>query len=688
LIKQENAKGDEDTIYYDIAGRDSIWTREDGNTVYSYYTSGGGKGKLSQIQSPSSYKKYSYDNYGRIIRECDSISSSEFLVFEYGYDAYGRLSSAKYPSGLEISYLYNSEGFPGQIKYGSTVIWECEDMNAFGDITGYSMNDGDFTIDKSYDNDGFVTGIKTMYGANTKQWYLYEWDDTTGNLKNRKDNIRSITENFSYDIFDRLLWSVVTGQDTLKLTYDNIGNISSKSDVGEYSYNSTKVHAVEEISGDTSYIDIGELGISYNHFNKPVEIHTLEDSIVFLYSPVQNRLRTEHYNENDQLIKTKYYSGSYERTIINDTVRHYHYIWSPEGPVALVIQIDDDEPEIYYLCTDHLNSITGIMNSSGTMLEEYNYGPWGRRRDPSTWSRNNAEIPVFEIRGFTGHEHFDCFSIIHMNGRLFDPENARFLNADPIIEDIYNIQAFNRYTYCYNPLKYVDPSGYKKGWWKRLIKLFGFGSGGEDDDPENNNSNGGGGSNSGASGGGPIYDIGEVICTPSETSNYNYPTSNLSYSDYLALISLLNNAQSGGGNRKILFGASIDGTIAIPWIGYTGEYGNLGSGKNARNFGSHGKAYGLEASVGLNLIILIPKNGKFTVDDFAGKSTNFTGSYGWVSVSFESDGHYDYDFGNNYYVFMIGIGPGIGGSTSRQNTKVWTPYANPHRYDYYSGSKY
>lgn len=122
-----------------------------------------------------------------------------------------------------------------------------------------------------------------------------------------------------------------------------------------------------------------------------------------------------------------------------------------------------------------------------------------------------------------------------------------------------------------------------------------------------------------------------------------------------------------------MLGTSIDATVATPWIGYTGEYGNLGTGKNAREFASHGKAHGVEASIGFNIIIIVPKeNSNFIVDNFAGNSTNFTAGYGFVSLGYEGDGHYDSNFGDNYNVFMIGIGFGFGGSTSRQNTTVWT----------------
>jgi len=47
-----------------------------------------------------------------------------------------------------------------------------------------------------------------------------------------------------------------------------------------------------------------------------------------------------------------------------------------------------------------------------------------------------------------------------MNGRLYDPQLRRFLAPDNYIQNPYNTQNFNRYSYVLNnPLMYVDPSG-------------------------------------------------------------------------------------------------------------------------------------------------------------------------------------------------------------------------------------
>ena len=68
--------------------------------------------------------------------------------------------------------------------------------------------------------------------------------------------------------------------------------------------------------------------------------------------------------------------------------------------------------------------------------------------------------PMFD-RGYTGHEHMTAFDLINMNGRLYDPVLGRMLSPDIAIQDLYNQQAYNRYSYCLNnPLRFTDPSGY------------------------------------------------------------------------------------------------------------------------------------------------------------------------------------------------------------------------------------
>jgi RHS repeat-associated protein len=62
--------------------------------------------------------------------------------------------------------------------------------------------------------------------------------------------------------------------------------------------------------------------------------------------------------------------------------------------------------------------------------------------------------------GFTNQEMLDDECMVNLNARVYDPTIARFLSADPTIEQITNLQDLNRYSYVgNNPLSFTDPSG-------------------------------------------------------------------------------------------------------------------------------------------------------------------------------------------------------------------------------------
>ena len=55
----------------------------------------------------------------------------------------------------------------------------------------------------------------------------------------------------------------------------------------------------------------------------------------------------------------------------------------------------------------------------------------------------------------------DQLDLVHMNGRIYDPLMARFLSADPMIQDPAHSQSYNRYTYVWNnPTNLTDPTGF------------------------------------------------------------------------------------------------------------------------------------------------------------------------------------------------------------------------------------
>ena len=179
---------------------------------------------------------------------------------------------------------------------------------------------------------------------------------------------------------------------------------------------------------------------------------------------------------------TLYLGKGYER--IEDAqghVTHKYFIYADGQLAAIHIkkedpqgQIDPERDETRYLHRDALGSIDTITNGQGSIVERMGYAPYGARRLGDWTTVGGLNLDLYTNRGFTGHEHIEEMGLIHMNGRVYDPELGRFLSADPNIQFPHASQSYNRYSYVLNnPLKYTDPSGYfLSGLFKSVGKFL------------------------------------------------------------------------------------------------------------------------------------------------------------------------------------------------------------------------
>ncbi|GIX34232.1 MAG: hypothetical protein KatS3mg126_0011 [Lysobacteraceae bacterium] len=110
-----------------------------------------------------------------------------------------------------------------------------------------------------------------------------------------------------------------------------------------------------------------------------------------------------------------------------------------------------------------------------SVVKRFDYGPHGEPR-PLGMARLAAGVAETEVpwRGFTGHEHIDALSTIHMGGRIYDPLLGRFLQPDPIVQSPWEGQNWNPYAYVLNnPLSFTDPSGLitLKDAWRTVVGI-------------------------------------------------------------------------------------------------------------------------------------------------------------------------------------------------------------------------
>ncbi len=478
LLSEKDPKGQVYNYTYNSLGKMTTKSGPEGTYAYIYNTAGGpNAGKLIQLTGPNgATHNYSYGMGDQVNYEMKSINGEVFKT-QYVYDAYGRIATTIYPNGTAINHKYNNNGYyEGIIQANSPSVvplwlYHIKNQNAFGQTTlayfGESGSTFKVKTEQQYNAYGILTQqLSTTANNAVIRQYQYNFQPTTGNLLQRKDIKYSLKEDFTYDNVNRL--TGIQGQNygpvpamftTQTMNYAQNGNITQKADAGSFSYD--QANRISEVN---PYINIptATQNITYTPFDKVATIEEGPNKALFTYWADGDRARMEFW-ENNQLKKARYYADNYEKeTDITGRLRELCYVYGPEGTLVAVLEKEYGINKTRLVLTDHLESITHILNEQGSIVQEKSYDAWGRSRNPLTW----AALPPTGMsndwdRGYTGQEHLPQFGIINLNGRLYDPLLGRMMEPDPMIIGTNNSQGYNRYSYALNnPLKYTDPDGH------------------------------------------------------------------------------------------------------------------------------------------------------------------------------------------------------------------------------------
>ena len=546
LKKQTDAKNQNVTFVYDKLGRMTSRAEPDLNSTWAYDTcdaslnpAGKCKGKLvKESADNASARTMLYDNLGRAIGEYDAGTK---IGLTKNYDTYGRTANLiySYNNGstfnqtFQITHTYSTSGHLSQVKNTASGLayWTAGATDNEGRLMQTTYGNGVLNT-VVYDTVGRVTQMAAGSGGSinniNNQVFVY---DSIGNITQRYDAFTNLNEAFAYDSLNRLTSTSAqagTGPLTqVTMTYDAIGNIKSKSDIGTYTYASLKAngsarpHAVSKITmndGTTVYanytydangntltsLDGNSKGrtITWNSWNMPNLVTgnkpATTDTAQLSSTPINTSTSSFGfvYNASHERVKETMPDG----TIITnmsprvDTGIHIEVRTKPNGDISLVSSLYAGSMpfgqttskrtaagvwsnETRYYHTDHLGSIVTITNETATVVERRSYDAWGKRRNLNGTAMANAFVTPDVRHAFTGHEDLAEVGLIHMNGRLYDAATGRFLSADPTVQFADDMQNYNRYSYINNnPLSAVDHSGY--GWnpfkaAKKLIKGVG-----------------------------------------------------------------------------------------------------------------------------------------------------------------------------------------------------------------------
>ncbi|MGD9108231.1 MAG: RHS repeat-associated core domain-containing protein [Gammaproteobacteria bacterium] len=453
------------------------------------------------------------------------------------YDQYSRLLTTVYPGNVKVKNDYNELGYLEKKENADTgqMYWQVNAMDAAGHVISETHSNGLITT-KTYDpRTGFLLNIQTKLSQalalqrkllpgitrikkvnqktenqkaennkideknktnktnETKEPIQTQANDATivqnlqysydslGNVQTRDNNVTKAAESFNYDNLNRLTAWNANGKTQTSYKYDDLGNLTYKSDVGTYTYGDGKgnlphaVTSIKSIQGSVYNYKYDNNGnqiegqvkglyraITYTSFDKPNQLldKYYNSTVTYVYDP--DRARFARLYKSGNITTNTYFLGDYQLEVHNDngklTISNKYYV----SPDTLYINKTDgsgksQSKETYTLLKDNLGSLTVITTSNADVLQRFSYDPYGNQ---TQIEGKHLDDPITH-EGFTGHETIEGMNLIHMNGRLYDPLLGRFLSADPEVQDPTNSQALNRYSYCLNnPLAYTDPTGY------------------------------------------------------------------------------------------------------------------------------------------------------------------------------------------------------------------------------------
>ncbi len=461
--------GNDITTSFEYDAQNRIIKKTMGDRVIEYFydpddTHFGYLYKISDSESDIEIN-YAYDDLGQLLSQTETIDGIDY-TFSYQYDAAGRTIKITYPDNYSVSQEFDGDYLTRISDSRGNTLFDGFVYNARGQVTEYNEGNGN-TINSTYDTYGFLSHLAVGTSANRIN-YGYTFDHSTTSLSQRSRSFGDVltTESFTYDNLNRLTaWNPVytdendsTYSASFSMSFQNNGNIIQKSDLGYYSYDANHPHAVDGVyalSGTS--IDSRQNNIDYTSFGKAELLTILNasgdttDRYQITYGPDDQRRKTD-YNGFTTL-----YIGSYE---LRSDGTALHYVSTPNGINGCYVTDSVGEGEFYYLERDYLGSLIAVYKEDASLYKEFNYDPWGRRRDAANWTQfASAEEDLF-TRGYTGHEHIVGFGLINMNGRIYDSRLARMLSPDNYVQKPDLTQNLNRYGYCLNnPMLYTDPTG-------------------------------------------------------------------------------------------------------------------------------------------------------------------------------------------------------------------------------------
>ncbi|MBE6649615.1 MAG: hypothetical protein E7614_08905 [Ruminococcaceae bacterium] len=469
--------------------------------VYTYTYDGSGRLFSACDVSNNRTYYYTYDLNGSIIgtREVYTGTGAEIIRTENTYDEFGRTDSISYiydGSTYTYTFEYDENSTLNQVSLPSgTILYYTHDQYDRLDSKEIKTADGTSVYKESYEylvkDGGYITNYisSIRYGNSTTDVEHYTYNDL-GNILTVSVG-SELKLSYVYDDANQLIReNNKYANATYVYEYDRYGNITSKK---TYAYTTGTLGAVTNTVtytyGDESWGDLltnyNGTSITYDAAGNPQNwrnadtIQWLENAgkQMSLFYNDDEGIYTYEYNFDGIRTKKTVYgkvgisiSLTYEAEyILNGTsIIQEKRTYGDESVVILDFLYDDSgvilgvkyNGTTYYYRKNLQGDITGIVNSSGTVVVSYTYDAWGTPVSiTGSMASTLGEINPIRYRGY----YYDTETgFYYLQSRYYDPIVGRFISPDSteFLGATGTTLSYNLFAYCENnAVNNVDPSG-------------------------------------------------------------------------------------------------------------------------------------------------------------------------------------------------------------------------------------
>lgn len=404
---------------YTANGQLDTETQADGTLLAYDYDATGNRTLVSITkagQTTPTTTHYTYDGFNRLETVIDASGTTT-----YTYDAVGNLDTVTYPNGLLTDYDYNT----------------------VNQLTTVTTRNAENTVISSYTYGLDATGRRDTITEHSGRFTQYQYDDlyrlTNETITDAVNGNYSAT--YKYDWAGNRTYETVNGVQTA-YRYDNNDRLTQTGGT-IYNYDDNGNTLTETLDAITkTYV--------WDSKNKLASVTANGSTATYTYNA--DGIRN---SKTEAGITTKYvvdsnrdYSQVLEEVENNLTAVQYTYGHD------LINQQREGTTSFYHY--DGLGSTRALSDSSGALIDSYNYEAFGEIQN-QTGSTDNDYL-------FIGEQFDRGLNQYYLRARYYDQNTGRFTQMDKFQGWNEDPMTLHKYLYAnIDPANATDPSGYFAG---------------------------------------------------------------------------------------------------------------------------------------------------------------------------------------------------------------------------------